>query len=193
MLKRLMLSIPVILAALVLVGSIQAEDQKMSPEQAMMQMGPAPEMKQLDFLVGTWNVDMKVKMMPTDTAWAEAKGTATYQYILNGCVQQSTYKTSMMGMPFEGFMLQGYNADLKKWQVVWADITGGGRISNYTGEKVGDSTIMTGTELYMGQEILTKIISYNETPTRFDWKMESSLDGGKTTMVVGTAVYTKQM
>jgi len=43
-----------------------------------------------------------------------------------------------------------------------------------------------------GQKWLSRITTFNEKPESFDWKMESSMDAGKTWMTVGTATYTKR-
>jgi hypothetical protein len=192
MYKRMLSCISVVLVALILVGSVFADDSQMKEEQGMPQVGPAPQMKQLDFLLGTWDVAMKSRFNPSDTAWVETKGTAKYENILDGCIQKSSYESSMMGLPFEGLMLEGYNTDLKKWQAVWMDNTGGGRMSLYTGSEEGDSTVLAGSEVYMGQQVYTRIVMYDMTPTSFNWKMETSPDGGKTLVVFATAVYTKR-
>jgi hypothetical protein len=51
---------------------------------------------------------------------------------------------------------------------------------------------MTGQEMWNGQEMLGRITSYNETPGSFDWKMESSPDGGNTWVTTAVAIYTKK-
>ncbi len=168
-----------------------AQDDKGTPQSGMPPMGPPAQMKQLDFLIGTWDVAMKMKMTPQDTGWMDSPGTATYEYILGGAVQQSKYSSTMMGMPFEGLMLEGYNTDLGKWQAVWTDNMGG-RLSLYTGSRAGDSTVLMGSEVYMGQEMHTRIVTLNQTPTSFDWRMETSTDGGKTYALMATATYTKR-
>jgi hypothetical protein len=74
---------------------------------------------------------------------------------------------------------------------MWLD-TMGGKMSFYTGEKKDGKTILSGEEVWQGKEYLSRIVIFNETPTRFEWTMDNSFDGGKTWQTAGKAVYTKK-
>ena len=66
-------------------------------------------------------------------------------------------------------------------------------MSYYEGFKDGDKTVMTGEEISPdGRVLLAKITTYNETPEKFDWKMEMSSDNGETYVTGGIASYTKR-
>ncbi len=153
--------------------------------------GPPPQMKEVAYLVGEWDVDMKMKMSDTATEFTPTKGTCRYESILDGSALQMTYEGEMMGMMFKGFGLQCFNRETNKWQMTWSDNIGA-CISFYEGEKKDGVLSVSGIDRYQGMEFLTRISSFNETPTRFEWKMEMSMDGGKTFVTNATAVYTKK-
>jgi len=157
-------------------------------QEGMPAMGPPPEMKEVDGLVGNWDVAMTWYM---DTLKMNSKGTATFSKILDGAALKMDYKSQMMGMAFDGLQLFTYDRETKQWQSVWVDNMGA-RIAVYTGTKKDGKMVMQGEERYMGQVMLDRITTYNQTPTSFDWKMENSMDGGKTWKLSGEAKYTKK-
>ncbi len=59
----------------------------------------------------------------------------------------------------------------------------------YTGS---DRMIVSVEDMWQGQTYHTRMTTLNETPTSFDWTMETSFDGGKNWTVVGKATYTKR-
>jgi len=74
---------------------------------------------------GTWNGDM--------TMWqnegappSKMVGTAVNTMILGGRYQSSKHTGNMMGMPFEGMSLMGYDNALKKFVSSWVDNFGTG-------------------------------------------------------------------
>ena len=152
----------------------------------------APEqMKQVEFLEGIWDVDMKIKMDENSDDWTETKGTATYNMDTDGCAINMIYKSDFMGQEYIGRMIQCFDSETGRWQSVWLDNMSA-RISLYTGEKGTNKTIFTGEDIYKGQKFLSRISTSNETPESFDWEMEHSTDGGKTFMTSGKAHYTKR-
>ena len=153
-------------------------------------MGPPEQMKECNFLEGTWTADTQWKMSDS-TDWIHSKATCEYTMILGGAALQMVYKSEMMGMPFEGLSIQTYDREIGKWQTTWTDNMSG-RTSLYTGEKTEGKTVMMGEDIYQGHSYLARMTSYNETPTSFDWSMEQSMDGGKTWFMSGKAHYTKQ-
>lgn len=124
----------------------------------------------------------------------ESKAVATYSYICDGAALQCVYAGDPMmpGMPaFSGMMLQAYDRETKMWQATWVDNMAG-RISIYTGPSGGETIVLTGEDKMGGQTWLSRMTILNQTPTSYDWKMESSMDGGTTWVTSGTATYTKR-
>lgn len=169
-----------------------AQDSKEQP-QGMPPMGPPEEMKMCAGLVGTWDCVMKMHMSmdPSDTSWMETKGVATYKYILGGAAVEMTFESMMMGQKFSGLGWECYDRETKMWQMTWMDNMSA-RVSLYTGTKTKDGMSVSGEDKMMGKTYLSRISTFNETPTAFDWKGEQSMDGGKTWMVWATAKYTKR-
>ena len=152
----------------------------------------APEqMKDIEFLEGILDADMKIKMDENATDWTEAKGVATYNMDMDGCAVRMVYKSEFMGQDYIGQMIQCFDRETGKWQSVWLDNMSA-RMSMYEGEKDGDKMVLTGEDIYKGQKYISRISTYNETSTSFDWKMGHSMDGGKTFMTSGMAHYTKR-
>jgi|SRR5688572_3106007 len=80
---------------------------------------PGPMHKWLASFTGTWEADVISYMDPTkpDTS----KLTQTYSMILNGLYQEARLTGNMMGMPFEGRSINGYDNAKKKFQTTWID------------------------------------------------------------------------
>ena len=174
-------------------SAVFAQDSKKEAPQGMPEMGPPKELKEIEFLVGTWDCEMKMHMSmdPNDTTWMTSKGTAAYKWSVGGAVLESSFEQSMMGQQFIGGGWEAYDREKKEWQMVWTDNMAA-RMALYTGTKSKDGSVFTGEDLMMGKPVLTRISTFNETADAFDWKGESSMDNGKTWMVWGTAKYTKR-
>jgi len=176
------------------VAALAADAPAAKPEQptGMPPMGPPEELKQVAYLVGTWDCAMKMKAEMTSDKMSDSKGSATYAYILEGAAITMAFDgEAMPGMKFKGYGIQTWDRENKCWQMTWTDNMSA-RTSLYTGQHTGDQTVFQGEDQMMGMKYLSRISSFNEKPTSFDWKMEMSMDGGKTWMVMGTATYTKR-
>jgi hypothetical protein len=160
-------------------------------EQAMPAMGPPTEMKQVKFLIGEWVVKGKMKMQPTDTNWMDLTATASYKMIAGGAALQMEYKGPMMGQDFIGIAFRTYDRETKQWQQAWVD-NFGARISIYTGGKKGDKWVFSGEDKYGGMTMLGRTTEYDINEGSFKFKMESSVDGGKTWFTGVEATYTKK-
>jgi hypothetical protein len=185
-------------AAMLLMATMAIAEEPAPPAEGMQmpEMGAPKEMKDLAFLEGAWDVAAKFNMsMDGKTEqWMDSKAVATYSYILDGAAMQCTYNGDPMmpGMPaFKGFMLQMYDRETKQWQAVWTDNMGA-RAAIYTGAHTEGQTVLQGEDKMGGMTMQSRVSTFNQTPTKFDWKMEMSMDGGKTWAVNGTAVYTKK-
>lgn len=190
--KKLFCLCLVVLCALSgLVSPLVAEDKPAEQPAAMPPMGPPAEMKQMEFLIGTWDAVMLFKMDPADTNWVESKGVSTYKWVLGGGALESEYSTEFMAMPFQGFGLDCYDRETKKWQSIWVDNMSA-RIAIYTGDHSDGKWVYSGEDMYGGKKMMTRLTNSNFTPTSFDWLLEQSFDGGKTFQTMGSAKYTKR-
>jgi len=186
-----MLGVISLLAAVSLFAISFAQESGGEPAQGMPELGQPKEMKQLEHLVGKWEVHQKYQMDPTQE-WQEMTGAAEFQMAVGGCALVMNFSGEMMGMPFKGMMVQCYSREYSQWQAIWTDNMGAS-ITVYTGNMQGDKLVLTGTEKWGGQEYLARISTFNMKDTSYDWTYEMSMDGGKTWVKSMESHYVKKM
>lgn len=81
---------------------------------------PSPMHKHLEKLAGIWSVESKMWMDPTQPP-IESKGSATNTLILEGRWLKQEYKGEMMGMPFSGIGMLGYDNFNQQFIGTWID------------------------------------------------------------------------
>lgn len=90
-------------------------------EKAMMEtMMPGKEHAMLAKSNGVWNAETTMWMAP-DAPPQKSTGKAENKMILGGRFQQSTFKGTMMGQPFEGTGTTGYDNARKVYVGSWVD------------------------------------------------------------------------
>lgn len=81
---------------------------------------PSDAHKMLEPLVGEWDVDAKCWMAP-DASPTLSKGTAKAIWIMDGRYVHEEFNGEMMGKPFKGIGITGFNNMKQKYQSVWLD------------------------------------------------------------------------
>ncbi len=81
---------------------------------------PGEPHKLLAKLEGSWTTRNRSWTDP-DTPPRESTGTCERKMILNGHYLQEDYSGDMMGMPFTGISITGYNNHTKKYETTWID------------------------------------------------------------------------
>jgi hypothetical protein len=81
---------------------------------------PGAPHKVLDVFVGEWEVASKWWMDPAEPPM-ESKGTVTKKWILDGRFLQEDFSGEMMGMPFKGTGMTGYDNIKKQYNSFWVD------------------------------------------------------------------------
>jgi len=90
-------------------SSAPSDAQKQEMMKKMQEAGaPGPAHKALDVLVGNWQAEVKCWMDP-DGPPNVSQGTAKATWILNGRFLQEEFHGEMMGKPFTGLSLLGYD------------------------------------------------------------------------------------
>ena len=127
-------------------GQDVSQDEMMKAWQEYMT--PGDEHAMLANLVGEWEGDITMWMDPSQPP-QNTKGTAKYAAIMDGRYIEGTYGAMMMGMPFEGKDISGYDKAKKKYFTFWIDNMGTGtmyvegtydkktKTLNYAGEMIG--------------------------------------------------------
>ncbi len=121
-----------LLCTLVLTGlsfHLSAQQMDENAQKAWMNyMTPGDVHKMLAKSDGQWNEDVTWWMTPGGQPM-KSKATCTNTMILGGRYQQSMNKGDMMGMPFEGMGLLGYDNAEKVFNYTWVDNMGTGTMN----------------------------------------------------------------
>ncbi len=115
---------------IVLPAIIKAQDnsqEEMSPEQKiwMDYMTPSEAHQMMAKFEGDWKTNIKMWMDPNADPQV-FEGTTHNEMILGGRYIKSVNKSIMMGMPFEGVMIEGFDNDKKEYTSIWIDNFGTG-------------------------------------------------------------------
>lgn len=95
---------------------------------------PGPAHKALDALVGNWKAEVKCWMEPGGPPNV-SQGTAKTSWTLNGRFLEEEFHGDMMGKPFTGRSLMGYDNVKQTFHTVWVSDMG---TSMFTSEGKGD-------------------------------------------------------
>lgn len=156
----------------------------------MMTVGAPPEMKQIAAMEGTWDVVMQMRMS-AEAPWMESKGVCVNKLVLDGCALEQTMTADVGGMPMKGTGMTCFNRGSGKWQSSWIDNLSAG-LGLYEGDFKDGRLVVSGVDKMPGMTMLSRITTYNITPTRFDWLGENSFDNGATWIETMKGVYTKR-
>jgi hypothetical protein len=100
-------------------GGMSKEQQAMM--EAMQKAStPGENHKLLASMVGDWAIVNRMWMNPASQP-TESTGTASYTMIMDGRFLVGHYQGLMMGMPFDGRGVTGYDNVTKQFQSVWLD------------------------------------------------------------------------
>ncbi|MGH7215433.1 MAG: DUF1579 domain-containing protein [Tepidisphaeraceae bacterium] len=87
----------------------------------MMELGtPGPQHQLLEKMAGHFTVKSAFRMSP-DSPWQESTGEEKGEMILGGRYLKADFNGDMMGKPFKGVGLTGYDNYAKKFNSVWVD------------------------------------------------------------------------
>jgi hypothetical protein len=112
-------------------GADQAEMLKKAEAAAT----PGPAHKALEALVGSWKAEVKCWMEP-GAAPQVSQATAKNSWILDGHFLQEEFHGEMMGKPFSGLSLMGYDNTKQTFNSVWVSDM---QTSMFTSEGRGES------------------------------------------------------
>ena len=96
---------------------------------------PGPAHKALDALAGDWKVEMKCGTEPGGSPQV-TQGTAKAQWTFNGRFLEEEFHGQMMGKPFTGRTVWGFDNTKQTFNSVWISDTA---TSMFTSEGKGDS------------------------------------------------------
>ena len=99
-------------------------------QQAMMEKmtkaaTPGPQHEMLKKLAGDWSAKVRFQMDPSQP-WQESASTSTVTMLMDGRYCQEVVSGEMMGGPFNGIGLTGYDNVIGKYVGTWIDNMGTG-------------------------------------------------------------------
>ncbi|MFO0775738.1 MAG: DUF1579 domain-containing protein [Nitrospiraceae bacterium] len=95
-------------------------DEKAMMEEWMKLATPGTPHKQLDSLVGSWTTKTKEWTDPSKPP-QESEGTVDMKMLLGGRFLHQEYSGMMMGQPYTGIGITGYDNLRKKYVTIWLD------------------------------------------------------------------------
>lgn len=126
-------------------------------------MTPGENHKWLASMDGEWDATVKMWMDPSQPP-TESKATTTNEMIMNGLYQRSSHSGDMMGMPFMGESIIGFDNAKKEFIATWIDNFGSsimlmkGQLDNETNTLVLEGSMVdpaTGQDMHV-KEVFTK-------------------------------------
>ena len=123
--KRKLIAFCLLLAAAAGTQLNAQADQDAAMKAWQTYMTPGDAHKLLASADGEWTYESTMWMAPGAPP-EKTSGSATNKMILGGRYQESKFSGTMMGMPFEGFSLTGYDNARKIFQSSWIDNLGTG-------------------------------------------------------------------
>lgn len=155
---------------------------------------PGPNHKALEPLIGEWDLVTRFWMAGPDGPVMESKGTAKAHWILENRFVHEEVNGEMMGRPFHGMGVTGYDNLKKKYVSVWIDNAGTAiSTSEGTADAGGKSFTLTGKmdDAMTGEKDKTiKYIIRIVSPEKRVLEMHDLSLGQKTK--IGEITYTKK-
>ena len=129
----------------------QSEEEQKMMKLWMEYATPGESHKYLEYFAGEWDTNSKIWMKP-DAEPEVSSGLTTSKMILGGRYLKSHLNATMMGMPFEGISITGYDNFRKIFTTLWLDTFGTGF---YTTSGTLDKDMKVRTETGMWDDIMT--------------------------------------
>jgi hypothetical protein len=153
-------------------------------------MTPGEQHQWLASMDGEWNANIKMWMDPSQPA-TESVGTQKNEMIMNGLYQRGSHAGNMMGMPFQGESITGYDNFKKKFFSTWIDNMGSGiMMMEGTYDKTSKTLTLTGNMLdpMTGKSMdIKEVITYqSEDKNTFEMYMMMEGQEFKTMEIVYT-------
>lgn len=137
-------------------------------EEMQKSMMPNEHHKLLQQFVGEWDVKTKMWMMPGAPP-EESTATNSCKSEFEGRFVVGNFKGTVMGMPFEGRYVMGYNNNAKQNESVWYDSMSTG-IWNSTGNASSDGKTFTMTGTFIepdGSKKATREVTTFKSPDMY--------------------------
>ena len=132
----------------------------------------APEFRQMDFWVGTWDVYWQATQ-----GIAEGAGTNTITREYGNCVIQEAFDGGPTTGGLIGHSVSTYHAPLRQWRQTWVDNQGG--YFALVGGQEGDDFILVSSRI-ADNTPLQRMVFTDITEDSLTWRWQATADAGVT-------------
>lgn len=142
-------------------------------------MTPGPHHQALATQAGDWEVQSSMKMDPNGEPMV-TNGTAHLEMVANGLFLQETVNAPMMGMPWTGHGVFGFDKSQNKHVGIWYD-SAGTMIMNFEGDCTDNCSTVTMTADFVdpmtNQPNMMKSVTKMTDPDHFTNQLYTMMDG----------------
>jgi len=179
-------------------GWSEDDKSKMPTKEDMEKMfaemaAPAEEHKKLAAQAGTWDCEMT--MFEPGQPPSMEKGVTTSVASMGGLYVKSEHKSQMGGKPFEGFAVDGYSKEKKKYFTFWADSMGTTPMMLWGTPDSSGKTITYDGDVYdcgpMGQMTPRTVVKH-EDADHFTFEFWAKMGGAPDYMKMMEGKYTRR-
>ena len=169
-------------------------DQAAMMEKMAKAAAPGPQHEMLKKMAGEWNATVKYQMDPSQPA-QEEHSTSTITSLMDGRYSQEVTSGQMMGQPFSGMGITGYDNVIGKYVSTWIDNMGTGILTSQgTPDASGKVITWIGT---MSDPVTGKITKERMVTTFADddhhtFEMYGTPPGAKKEMKMMTIEYSRK-
>lgn len=198
----MMKPLALVLALLVSATAFAADEPpKASPEQQEMMdkmmkaATPGAQQAGLAKMAGEWTCTVRYQWDPAQP-WQESAATATISSLMDGRYIQEVTTSQMMGMPFSGMGITGFDNVLGKYTSIWIDNMGTGiMVSEGTGDASGKVITWTATmsDPVTGKPTKSRMVTTFTDDDHHTFEMYSVPPGAKKEMKTMTLEYVRKL
>ncbi len=144
---------------------------------APQEMGASKQIKQLADMTGTWKTSIKYKVDPSQPVWAEAAGSAKYEFVLDSCGIMGNFSGEFGELPLKGILVITFNRELGKYQCYWLfNTTGNPSLWEGTMDQDG-ALVFTGVDRVGGKPLYMRMTQRMPDQRSLVMSFEESNDG----------------
>ena len=155
---------------------------------------PGPQHAILAKMAGEWTATVKFLMDPSQP-WQETVGTSVVTTLMDGRYIQESNTATMMGMPFSGMGVTGYDNVIGKYVSTWIDNMGTGIMtSTGTADASGKVISWNGvmSDPMTGKPSKARMVTTVVDDSRHTFEMYSTPPGAKKEMKTMTIEYVRK-
>ena len=170
-----------------------AEQQALMEKMTKAAM-PGPQHEMLKKMAGEWNAKVTMQMDPSQPPEVN-QSTSTLTMLMDGRYCQEVTSGNMMGQPFSGMGLTGYDNVLGKYISTWVDNMGTGIMTSVgTADASGKVITWIGTmsDPVTGKQTKERMVTTITDDDHHTFEMYGTPPGGKKEMKMLTIEYSRK-